>query len=178
MTRNSKMSIKTLLAVLTLLLVQPLPAQAPDGDFIRLIAALDEPEFYCLDLAGWGKNLQLDDPLQTHTCKNRGAQDQMFHFEDGRLKASLYDRCVQAAGSSGVTLAGSAILARPCSDSPLQDFMLGDDGRIRMGDSGYCLAAGENSTEASGPSHLWRTLTVVNCDSARADLTTWQGGLD
>ena len=172
------MNAKHLISVLLIFLSQSLFAQEREGDFIRLVDALDEPEFYCLDLAGWGDHLQLDDPLQTHTCKNRGAQDQMFHFEDGRLKASLYDLCVQAAGSSGVTLAGSAILARPCSDSPLQDFMLGDDGRIRMGDSGYCLAAGENSTEASGPSHLWRTLTVVNCDSARADLTTWQVGLD
>ena len=79
----------------------PVFAQAEDGDFIRLIAALDEPEYYCLDLAGWGEHLQLDDPLQTHTCKNRGANDQKFHFESGRLKVSLYDRCVQVAGSSG-----------------------------------------------------------------------------
>ena len=56
------MPIKTLLPVLALLLVQSLPAQEHEGGLIRLIAALDEPEFYCLDLAGWGKNLQLDDP--------------------------------------------------------------------------------------------------------------------
>lgn len=24
-----------------------------NGDFVRLIAPLDEPEYYCLDLAGW-----------------------------------------------------------------------------------------------------------------------------
>ena len=51
-------------------------ADEADGDFVRLVAALDEPEFYCLDLAGWGRNLLLDDPLQTHTCKGRGGEDQ------------------------------------------------------------------------------------------------------
>lgn len=151
----------------------------PGGDFIRLVDGLDEPEeFYCFDLAGWGANLQLDDPLQTHTCKGRGGQDQMFHFDGNRLKVSLYDRCVQVAGSSGVTLAGSAVLARPCSDNPLQDMALNDSGQIQVGETDYCLGAGEDSAEASGPSHMWRTLVAVKCDSAQAALATWQIGMD
>ena len=172
------MNAKHLISVLLIFLSQSLFAQEREGDFIRLVDALDEPEFYCLDLAGWGDHLQLDDPMQTHTCKNRGAQDQMFHFEDGRLKASLYDLCVQAAGSSGVTLAGSAILARPCSDNPLQALNLDDKNRIRIGESDYCLGAGADSTEASGPSHMWRTLVTVRCDAAAINLVTWQVGLD
>jgi len=148
------------------------------GDFVRLADPLDEPEFYCLDLAGWGRNLQLDDPLQTHTCKNRGAEDQKFHFDGNRLKVSLYDRCVQVAGSSGKTLAGSAVIARPCSDNPLQDLALDDRGYIRVGDSGFCLAAGNDSTEASGPSHMWRTLITIDCESATVSLATWQVGLE
>jgi hypothetical protein len=151
--------------------------EKPGGDFVRLVDALDEPEYYCLDLAGWGDHLQLDDPLQTHTCKGRGGQDQMFHFDGNRLKASLYDRCVQVAGSSGVTLAGSAVLARQCSDNPLQDLSLNDAGQIQIGDTAFCLGAGEDSTEASGPSHMWRTLVTVKCDSAQAALSTWQVGM-
>jgi hypothetical protein len=160
-----------------LLARSPLAEDAAGGDFVRLVDALDEPEFYCLDLAGWGRNLQLDDPLQTHTCKNRGADDQKFHFADGQLKVSLYDRCVQAAGSSGTTLAGAAVLARPCTDNPLQMLSLDDDGLLRVGDTGYCLAAGTDSREASGPSHMWRTLVTADCDSATASLATWQVGL-
>lgn len=152
-------------------------AVADDGDYVRLVAALDEPEFYCLDLAGWGRNLLLDDPLQTHTCKSRGGEDQMFHFADGRLYVSRYDRCVQIAGSSGVTLTGSAVLALPCSDGPLQELSLADDGRIRLAGTDFCLAAGDDSTEASGPSHLWRTLTVAECTSAEGALVRWQTGL-
>jgi len=174
------MSSRSIISATIFLFSSLLQAQdeTPGGDFVRLVDALDEPEFYCLDLAGWGARLQLDDPLQTHTCKNRGAEDQKFHFEDGHLKVSLYDRCVQVAGSSGKTLAGSAVLARPCSDNPLQALSLDDDGHIRIGDSAYCLGAGVVSTEASGPSHMWRTLAVVNCDSSAATLATWQIGLN
>jgi len=169
-----RLSISTALILWTM---QAPIASAEDGDFVRLVAALDEPEFYCLDLAGWGRNLQLDDPLQTHTCKNRNPQDQMFHFDGGRLKVSLYDRCVQVGGSSGLTLAGSAVLARPCSDNPLQKLSLDEDGRIRVAETNYCLAAGADSAEASGPSHMWRTLTVTDCDAQSVELVTWQVGL-
>ncbi|MGI9235908.1 MAG: alpha/beta fold hydrolase [Woeseiaceae bacterium] len=174
------MSRKSLVTCSFVLMTQLLTAAAAaaDGDFVRLVAPLDEPEFYCLDIAGWGDHLQLDDPLQTHTCKARGGDDQMFHFDDGRLKVSRYDRCVQVAGSGDATLAGAAVIAKPCSKNTLQDLLLDDDGRIHVGQTSYCLAAGHESTEASGPSHLWRTLTVENCDTAPAHLSTWQVGLN
>ncbi len=167
----------TLVAVIGSLLAGALPADEHDGDYVRLVAALDEPEYYCFDLAGWGRNLLLDDPLQTHTCKGRGGEDQMFHFADGQLKVSRYDRCVQIAGSSGVTLAGSAVIARPCSDGPLQKLSLDDDGRVRLTGTDYCVAAGGDSTEASGPSHMWRTMTVESCSDTDDALIRWQVGL-
>lgn len=171
---------KILAGVTSLAIALPLTvfAEKESGDFIRLVAALDEPEFYCFDLAGWGEHLKLDDPLQTHTCKTRGGEDQMFHFSEDRLKVSLYDRCVQVAGSGGETLFGSAVLARACSDDPLQKMSLGDDGRIHVGDTGLCLGAGSGSTKAGGPSHMWRTLTVVDCDGSDKNLVTWQKGLE
>jgi hypothetical protein len=176
---GNDMNAKSASAVFLLFLSPFLWAEAEhEGDFIRLVAALDEPEFYCLDLAGWGAHLQLDDPLQTHTCKMRGGDDQMFHFADGHLKASLFDRCVQAAGSSGKTLAGSAIIVRPCSDNALQMLELDAEGRLRVGETNFCIAAGKDSTEASGPSHMWRTLIVADCDDAEESLATWQVGLD
>ena len=131
--------VSKLAAVFGLLLLSHASLAQDDaavGDFVRLVDALDEPEFYCLDLAGWGDHLQLEDPLQTHTCKNCGAGDQKFYFADGKLKVAGFDRCVQVAGSSGTTLAGSAVIARTCSDNALQKLALDDDGRIRVGDVG------------------------------------------
>lgn len=157
--------------------VAPAAMPAGEGDFIRLVAGLDEPdEFYCFDLAGWGKSLKLDDPLQTHTCKIKGGADQMFFFESDKIKVDGYDRCVQAGGSSGLTLPGSAVLARECSDEKLQNMSLQDDGTIRINDTEFCLGAGPVSEPASGPSHMWRTLTVVNCGADKS-LTRWQVGL-
>lgn len=173
------LNIKSICALAIMAVCSSVFAQdsAKSGGLIRLVDALDEPEFYCIDLAGWGEHLQLDDPLQAHTCKVRNNADQLFELADNRLLVSAYDRCLQVAGSSGVTLPGSAVLARPCSaENPLQNFGF-EAGKILVGDTGYCLGAGEESEEASGPSHLWRTLTVVDCSSSPA-LTSWQFGLD
>ena len=152
-------------------------ASGSEGDYIRLVAALDEPEFYCLDITGWGVQLKLDDPLQTHTCKTRNADDQMFRFADGRIEVTEFDRCLEVAGSGHAVLKGSAVIARPCTDSPPQQVTLGGNGRIQIGESSLCLGAGEDSAEAFGPSHMWRTLAAVECDSTNNEFITWQIGL-
>ena len=144
---------------------------------VRLVDPLDEPEFYCLDLSGWGDHLKLEDPLQAHTCKTRGAGDQMFAIKDGKILVGETDRCLQVAVSSGKALAGSAILARTCSDSAMQAFTLEEDGRISVTGSDLCVAAGDESTDASGPSHVWRVLSAERCDSVSDELMTWQVGL-
>ena len=65
---------------------------------LRTAQALDEARGYCLDIAGFGESLRLDDPLQAHTCKY-GAPTRRQRFErlaDGAIKASVYDRCLAA----------------------------------------------------------------------------------
>ena len=143
---------------------------------IRLVDPLDEPEFYCLDLSGWGDHLKLEDPLQAHTCKTRGAGDQMFVIKDGRILVGDTGRCLEIAGS-GKPLPGGAILARNCSDNAMQAFTLESDGRISVTGSDLCIAVGDQSTDASGPSHVWRVLSVERCDSVSAAQLTWQQGL-
>lgn len=144
---------------------------------VRLVDPLDEPEFYCLDLSGWGDHLKLEDPLQAHTCKTSGADDQMFIIKDGKILVGDSGRCLQLAVSSGKPLAGVAVLARECGDTPLQLFALEATGQISVAGSDLCLAAGNESTEASGPSHIWRVLTAQPCDTTSPELTTWQIGL-
>ena len=171
---------KIIITMLVGLLATAVYAQNESGDGvqIRLVAELDEPEFYCFDLAGWGEKLRLDDPLQTHTCKLKGAADQMLSLQDGQIKVEGYDRCIEVAGSTPVTLPGSAVLARECNaDTALQKLSLNDNGQIQLADTDYCLVAGTESREASGPSHVWRTLAVGSCDTDES-LSTWQVGLD
>lgn len=171
---------KLLLAIATFVVTQSAFSQAQDGSLIRLVAGLDEPEeFYCLDIAGWRESLALDNPLQTHTCKKEGGIDQMFHFDGQQIQVSNYDRCLEVAGSSNTTLGGSAVLARECSDDkPLQKFVLNEAGQLGIVDTPFCVIAGAESTAASGPSHMWRSLSITNCDSADKNLSTWQIGLD
>ena len=174
------MKIKTVFVLTSMLLSFSASAQdsMSKGDFVMLVDPLDEPEFYCFDLAGWGASLQLDDPLQNHTCKGANGADQMFEFSGDRLQVSGTDRCVQVGGSSGKTLPGSAVLARTCSDSqPLQELSLTNTGKIMVGNTGYCIGSGTSTRDASGPSHVWRTLTVVDCDATDSSLTTWQVGM-
>jgi len=144
--------------------------------YVRLVDPLDEPEFYCLDLSGWGNHLKLEDPLQAHTCKIRGGDDQMFSIEDGKILVGDTGRCLEVAGS-GAPLPGSAILARKCSDSALQTFTLDEDGRITVTGSDLCLVVGSQSTDASGPSHMWRVLSIAPCDTTNPKFMIWQIGL-
>ncbi|MBX2847636.1 MAG: RICIN domain-containing protein [Acidiferrobacterales bacterium] len=155
-------------------------AQENQGGLIRLVDGLDEPEeFYCIDLLGWGESLAIEDPLQAHTCKTRNAADQMFSIEDDHIRVTEFDRCLQVAGSSNSTLPGSAVLARDCDDDqPMQKISLNEDGQLVVNNSDYCIAAGAESAATSGPSHMWRPMSVVKCDTADKALATWQIGLD
>lgn len=172
---NSNRFGKALAVVFALLLTVQL-AVAQSLTQVRLVDPLDEPEFYCLDLSGWGDHLKLEDPLQAHTCKMRGASDQMFAFEDGKILVGDTGRCLEIA-SSGKPLAGAAILARKCGDNAMQTFMLEDNGQISAAGSGLCLAVGDQSSDAAGPSHVWRVLTVEPCDGVDPKQSTWQIGL-
>jgi hypothetical protein len=172
---KSFQSIASLVLVFSLLLSGH--AAADTLVQVRLVDPLDEPEFYCLDLSGWGDHLKLDDPLQAHTCKTRGAGDQMFSVKDGKILVGDTGRCLTIGVSSGIPLPGVAILARECGDDALQGFTLEEDGRISVTGSDLCVAAGDESTDASGPSHVWRVLSVERCDSVAAELMTWQIGL-
>ena len=88
---------KAHLSTLVLLFVASSPAvTGAEVGLLRAAQALDEARGYCLDIAGFGATLRLDDPLQAHTCKY-GSQldDQRFEpTANGAIKASHYDRCL------------------------------------------------------------------------------------
>ena len=129
---------------------------------------LDEPEFYCVDVAGFGVSLDVDGPMQAHTCKP-GADDELFEFNrpsDGHLYLVEHDRCIEAGGTS--------LYVRPCSDSPLQRFAYGDDGTLRLNGDSMCLAVAEGEGEpAGGRSHLRRDLLLQPCREAEPALSRW-----
>ena len=172
---NLYKSITLSAAILAMLL----SAQIAFGDSlvqVRLVDPLDEPEYYCLDVSGWGEHLKPDDPLQAHTCKVSDNDDQFFSIKGDSILVGTTGRCLEIAGTR-TPLPGAAIVARECAGGPMQAFTIEEDGRISTQDADLCLAVGDRSAEAFGPSHVWRVLTVEQCDAVSAELMTWQVGL-
>src|SRR5687768_820350 len=106
-------------AFLALLLVAANPNIGwADAGLLRTTQALDDARGYCLDIAGFGATLRLDEPLQAHTCKYGAAiDDQRFErIANGAVKASQYNRCLAAESLAP----GARLLVRACAPAPLQ----------------------------------------------------------
>ena len=92
--------MKAHVSLLVLLLVALSPGTSmADVGLLRTAYALDEGRGYCLDIAGFGATLRLDDPLQAHTCKyGAPLDDQRFErTADDAIRAAVYNRCLAAA---------------------------------------------------------------------------------
>jgi hypothetical protein len=159
---------------------QVFPEPGVERVFIQLTDPLDEPEYYCVDVPGAGRNVRLRSPLQAHTCKPIAvAADELFtmdHPSQGQIYMEAYDLCVEAEGAN----AGSTLGLRDCSESPLQLFALTND-LIRLSggpQDGLCLAVATGSgIPTGGPSHLRRELTLEGCETTVPALIGWSVGL-
>ena len=134
--------------------------------------ALDEPEYYCVDVPGFGRSLQLEAALMAHTCKP-GADDEMFAINrpgPGNLSMPAYDLCMEAdAAGSPVQL-----YLRECTGSEMQRFELDSDGGLVLAGTGLCMAVSPKDGEPTGgPSHLRRDLYMLDCDEAEPALKQW-----
>ena len=151
----------------TLTTAAPTDDGVPSETLVMLADPLDEPEFYCVDVAGFGASLNVNGPLQAHTCKP-GADDEMFAFNrpsEGQLYLVEHNRCIEADGTS--------LYVRPCSESPMQRFTYGD-GTLRLDGDGTCLAvAGGGGEPAGGRSHVRRDLLMQPCLEAEPAMSQW-----
>ena len=145
------------------------------ASLIQLKDPLDEPEYYCVDVTGAGRGVQLQSPLQMHTCKP-GANDEMFTKDrplSGNLYMLAYDLCVEADKAQ----AGSVLSLRACSESTLQSFGYEAGGTIRLLHDGLddlCLAvAPGEGTPTGGHSHLRRELLLQRCAETELALSKW-----
>ena len=67
------------------------PAKA-EATLLQLVDALDEPEYYCVDVPGFGRSLNLQSALMAHTCKpgaDLRCNCTLYHFV---LTTPLIDR--------------------------------------------------------------------------------------
>lgn len=155
-----------------------IPSAAPERPgLLRLADNLDDPQGYCVDVAGFGSNIRLNAPLQAHTCKRR-SNDQLFvsvpGLGDGGFRLAEYDRCLSAA----LLEPGATVSVAACDTNAVtQRFRLDSDGRVQLASPGapaLCLGVAHGSGEpAGGRNHLRRDLILYDCEEVDPSLVTW-----
>jgi len=163
---------KALVSTLVLLLVTMAPAvSTADVGLLRTAQPLDEARGYCLDIAGFGATLRLDDPLQAHTCKyGSELDDQRFEsVANGAIKATRYDRCLAVATLEP----GAKLLVRPCSSAPTQRWTL-TAGRLTPDSKrDLCVSVASTKGDIAGtpavlsPVYRRRDVALERCDDTQ-----------
>ena len=160
----------------------PTPAPGLVG-LLRLTAALDDPQHYCIDVPGHSNGVQLDAPLQAHTCKP-GADDQLFELgrsdEYSTLRMPAYAQdggpCLAVMGD-----APSPAILVPChgrDETLFSVAQLRNGGRLSVKAASFrerCIGIATGAGEpAGGRNHLRRNLTLYDCAAADPALITWE----
>ena len=147
------------------------PAQSK-ATLVQLVDPLDEPEFYCVDVPGFGANLNLQAALMAHTCKP-GADDEIFVVGQpapGNLSMPAYNRCMEAEGAEPQ----AQLHLQECSDSAMQQFAFDADGALILSGTDLCVAVSpEDGEPTGGPSHVRRDLLLQDCAEATPALSRW-----
>jgi triacylglycerol lipase len=142
-----------------------------DAGLLRTIQVLDEARGYCLDIPGEGATLQLDQPLQAHTCKYGGPlDDQRFErTADGAVRAAAYDRCLAAAS----LVPGAKLVMRPCAADAAQQWSMAWGRLSPVSRPDLCVTVTGDTGEPAGtpvwisPVYHRRDVVVDRCDAAR-----------
>ena len=120
--------------------------------FVRIVDPLDEPRGYCIDISGYDDHINIDNPLQAHTCKEEVSNGDMV-FDSARLLnerdlfVPVYDYCAEAADE-----AGAHVFIKHCTAGPSQKWALSGNGTITpVSNSGLCLTLGTETAEAGTP---------------------------
>ena len=150
---------------------EPTPPQAK-ATLVQLADPLDEPEFYCVDVPGFGASLNLDAALMAHTCKP-GADDEIFVVGQpgpGNLSMPAYNRCMEAEGAEPQ----AQLHLQECSGSAMQQFDFDADGALTLSGTDLCVAVSpEDGEPTGGPSHVRRDLLLLDCAEANPALSRW-----
>jgi acetyl esterase/lipase len=168
------MSARVPLALLVplVILLSPAPSRA-DAGLLRTTQVLDEARGYCLDIAGFGATLSLDDPLQAHTCKYGGPlDDQRFELgAGGAIKASVFDRCLAATALEP----GARLVMGRCAATNAQRWSLASGALSPESRRDLCVSVADAKGQIAGtpilisPVYRRRDVALERCsETARA----------
>jgi triacylglycerol lipase len=138
---------------------------------LRAVDPLDEPRGYCLDISGSGPTLDLDAPLQAHTCKAQSPlDDQLFEAAGQQIRASQHGRCLAVEALE----AGQPLRVRACSDSRLQRWRFTEGRLSPASEPELCIALAGARGEPWGtprlvsPAYRRQSLALAACDDGAA----------
>lgn len=170
-------------SVFVLLLLTPVLAIA-DGGFLRTAVPMDEPRGYCLDIAGYGANVNPDEPLRVHTCKyGEDNVDMLFKWVDnltGHIVAPEYNLCVGAETMQ----AGSDLYVQDCAQTNLQAWDFVPNGNLSLrARPELCLTVGPERFDAGSdilvfPGYGYRSSTLEFCREPGDELQNIRWGLE
>lgn len=153
----------------------------------RLDGDLNE---YCIDVNGPPQNLELDVPIQVHTCYSYRPEpppptvDQAMDTADiaaGKLLLTKVGLCGQVSGNQP----GATISLVECEDIDEQSFELKENGQFVWNSANYgerdpelCITAGPVSWLGGRPGgppsrHQIRTLTMQPCGEEAVKYQRW-----
>ena len=146
-----------------------------DGVFLRVMAPLDETRGYCLDIPGHLSSVQIESPLQVHTCKH-GIWNQDGRFESAALRTGVlrmpyYELCLEA----GNTSIGARLLLAECNETELQTWTLHDSGQIALvGFPQGCITVEEGpGRDAGGPQYRMNGVGLDTCAQQAINRQRW-----
>jgi triacylglycerol lipase len=170
---------KTGVSLLVLLLVASSPSVSrADVGLLRTAQPLDEARGYCLDIAGFGATLRLDDPLQAHTCKyGEPLDDQRFErTATGAIKATLYDRCLAATALEP----GAKLVVRACTTAAAQRWTIAWGRLSPESRRDLCVSVANAKGEIAGtpalvsPVYHRRDVALERCDDSQQARQTFR----
>jgi triacylglycerol lipase len=151
------------------------PLAAAEPAMLRAVQSLDEPRGYCLDISGSGPTLDLEAPLQAHTCKGvNPIDDQLFDAKEQQLRA--HDRCIAVEALEP----GKPLHMRACTDSRLQRWRFADGRLSPASRPELCVALAAVRGEPWGtprlvsPAYRRQSVALAACDAQAASRQTFR----
>ena len=145
------------------------------GVFLRIVAPLDEARGYCLYIPGHISSVQIESPLQVHTCKhgiwNLDGRFDVAALENGAIRMPHYELCLQAESAS----IGARLMLQECSAEELQTWTLQDSGEIALeAFPQRCITVEEGpGRDADGPRYLMKGVGLDTCAQRSSDRQRW-----
>lgn len=146
---------------------------------LKLIATLDEPRGWCLDIVFHATNAKPLGGYQSHTCftyDGDPTEDTAFVvsgiLEKSEFRNAYFDQCATLYEPTS----GSFIASEPCDGSEAQKIELKENGQVvPVMAPDLCLTIGTRSVAGGGgsPLHIIRKASFDTCDDSIADRQRW-----